>query len=102
MNKYPIVTLCGSTKFKKEFIQIQKELTLKRNIVLTLGLFGHSGEPEAWKYKNMLDDMHKAKIDLSDAIFIININGYIGESTKAEIEYAKKCNKKIKYLIENK
>lgn len=50
------------------------------------------------KTKAMLDDMHKQKIDMSDEIFVINVNGYIGESTKNEIEYAKKNGKKINYL----
>ena len=98
--KYPIITLCGSTKFKDEFLKIQKELTLKGYIVISVGLFGHSGDNEVFSdgVKEMLDDMHKAKIDLADAIFVINVDGYIGESTKNEIEYAKKHNKEIFYL----
>ena len=98
--KYPIVTLCGSTKFKDEFLKAQKELTLKGYIVISVGLFGHSGDNEVFSdgVKEMLDDMHKAKIDLADAIFVINVDGYIGESTKNEIEYAKKHNKEIFYL----
>lgn len=98
--KYPIVTLCGSTKFKDEFLKTQKELTLKGYIVISVGLFGHSGDNEVFSdgVKEMLDDMHKAKIDLADAIFVINVDGYIGESTKNEIEYAKKHNKEIFYL----
>lgn len=109
MNKYPVITLCGSTKFKDEFLKIQKELTLKGNIVISVGLFGHSGDIEVWenmdegtltKTKEMLDDMHKRKIDMCDEIFVINVGGYIGESTKSEIEYAKLNNKKINYLEE--
>ena len=98
--KYPIVTLCGSTKFKDEFLKTQKELTLKGYIVISVGLFCHSGDNEVFSdgVKEMLDDMHKAKIDLADAIFVINVDGYIGESTKNEIEYAKKHNKEIFYL----
>ena len=98
--KYPIITLCGSTKFKDEFLKTQKELTLKGYIVISVGLFGHSGDNEVFSdgVKEMLDDMHKAKIDLADAIFVINVDGYIGESTKNEIEYAKKHNKEIFYL----
>ena len=105
--KYPVVTLCGSTRFKDEYLKAQKELTLKGYIVLSVGLFGHSGDNEVWenmdegtltKTKEMLDDMHKRKIDMSDEIFVINVGGYIGDSTKSEIEYAKTNNKKIKYL----
>ena len=109
VGKYKVITLCGSTKFKEQFIRIQKELTLKGNIVISVGLFGHSGDNEVWenmdegtltKTKEMLDDMHKRKIDMSDEIFVINVGGYIGESTKSEIEYAKKTGKKINYLEE--
>ena len=104
---YKIITLCGSTKFKDDFMRVQKELTLAGNIVISVGLFGHSGDNEVWenmdegtktKTKIMLDDMHKRKIDLSDEIFVINKNGYIGESTKSEIEYAIKTGKVINYL----
>ena len=107
IKNYKIITLCGSTKFKEEFIKVQKELTLQGNIVLSVGLFGHSGDSEVWenmdegtltKTKEMLDDMHKRKIDMSDEIFVINVDGYIGESTKSEIEYANKMGKKISYL----
>jgi len=107
MTKYPVITLCGSTKFKDEYMKVQKELTLKGYIVLTVGLFGHSGDSEVWenmdegtltKTKEMLDDMHKRKIDMSDEIFVINVGGYIGESTKSEIEYAIANNKKVNYL----
>ena len=107
MKKYPVVTLCGSTKFKDEFMKAQKELTLKGYIVLSVGLFGHSGDNEVWeqmdegtktKTKEMLDDMHKRKIDMSDGIYVINVGGYIGESTKSEIEYAIKLGKKVDYL----
>ena len=106
-NKYKIITLCGSTRYKDEFLKVEKKLTLKGNIVLSVGLFGHSGDDEVWenmaegtltKTKEMLDDMHKRKIDMSDEIFVINVNGYIGESTKSEIEYATKHGKKVNYL----
>ena len=107
IKKYKVSPLCGSTKFKDEFMRVQKELTLKGNIVISVGLFGHSGDNEVWenmdegtltKTKEMLDDMHKRKIDMSDEIFVINVGGYIGESTKSEIEYAIKNNKKVNYL----
>jgi len=55
---------------------------------------------EVWteNIKKMLDDMHKRKIDMADEIFVINKNGYIGSSTKSEIEYALKTNKKVNYM----
>ena len=100
--KYEVITLCGSTKFKDDFIRVQEELTLKGKIVISVGLFGHAdnkyGNEINQEIKIMLDDIHKRKIDLSDSIYVINKNGYIGESTKSEIEYAKRSNKKIYYM----
>lgn len=100
VGKYKVITLCGSTRFKEQFLETQKLLTLKGNIVISVGLFGHSGDNEVWlkDTKQMLDDMHKRKIDVADEIFVINVNGYIGSSTKSEIEYALKTGKKINYL----
>lgn len=97
---YKIITLCGSTKFKEQYIEAQKRLTLEGNIVISVGLFGHSGDDEVWTEgtKAMLDDMHKRKIDLADEIFVVNVGGYIGESTRSEIEYAKSQGKDVKYL----
>lgn len=101
IDRYKIVTLCGSTKFRDEFIAEQKRLTLAGNIVISVGLFGHSGDNEVWteEIKEMLDDMHKRKIDIADEIFVINVGGYIGSSTRSEIEYAKQTKKIVKYLI---
>ena len=103
VGKYKVITLCGSTKFKEQFIQAQKELTLQGNIVISVGLFGHSGDNEVWTEgtKEMLDDMHKRKIDMADAIYVINVGGYIGSSTKSEIEYAKQHGREV-YYLENK
>ncbi len=101
IGKYKVITLCGSTKFKKEFENTQKQLTLAGNIVISVGLFGHSGDNEVWieETKEMLDDMHKRKIDMADEIFVINVGGYIGESTKNEIKYAKEKGKRVNYLV---
>ena len=98
--KYPVITLCGSTRFKDQFLEAQKRLTLEGNIVISIGLFGHSGDDEVWTEgtKEMLDDMHKRKIDMADEIYVINVGGYIGSSTRSEIEYAKSHGKGIRYL----
>ena len=111
VGNYPVVTLCGSTRFKDEFMQAQKRLTLEGRIVISVGLFGHSGDSEVWdgmdegtlpKTKEMLDDLHKRKIDMADGIFVINVGGYIGSSTRSEIEYALAHGKKVEYLEEEK
>ena len=100
VKNYKVITLCGSTKFKAEFMKVQKELTLKGSIVISVGCFGHSGDVVTDEQKIILDDMHKRKIDMADEIFVINVGGYIGESTKSEIEYAKSHNKKVNYLVD--
>ena len=109
MKKYPVITLCGSTRFKDEFVEVQKRLTLEGNIAISVGLFGRSGDSEVWENmdegtltatKEMLDDIHKRKIDMADSIYVINVGGYIGESTRSEIEYARNHGKEVKYLEE--
>ena len=101
IGKYKIITLCGSTRFKEEFLEAQKRLTLEGNIVISVGLFGHSGDEEVWaeNIKPMLDDMHFRKIDLADEIFVINPGGYIGASTRREIEYAHSTGKDVRYIV---
>lgn len=107
VGKYKVITLCGSTRFKEEFMKTQKELTLQGNIVISVSLFGNSADAEVWenvdeetrtKTKEMLDDMHKRKIDMADEIFVINVGGYIGESTSSEIKYAEETGKRVNYL----
>lgn len=107
VGRYKVITLCGSTRFKTAFLEAQKQLTLAGNIVISVGLFGHSGDAEVWenmpedtltKTKEMLDDMHKRKIDMADEIFVINVGGYIGSSTKSEIGYAIAAGKAVHYL----
>ena len=100
--RYKVITLCGSTRFKEQFFEAQKRLTLAGYIVISVGLFGHSGDDEVWTEgtKEMLDDMHKRKIDMADAIYVINVGSYIGTSTRSEIEYAKAAGKEVMYLEE--
>lgn len=100
VGRYKVITLCGSTRFKDEFIKTQKRLSLQGNIVISVGLFGHSGDKEVWQdgVKEMLDDMHKRKIDMADSIYVINVGGYIGSSTRSEIEYAIAHGKTVEYL----
>lgn len=100
IGSYKVVTLCGSTKFKEHYLETQKRLTLEGNIVISVGLFGHSGDDEVWTEgtKAMLDDMHLRKIDMADEVFVINVGGYIGSSTRNEIKYALDHGKEVRYL----
>ena len=100
INEFKVITLCGSTRFKDEFLEAQKRLTLEGNVVISVGLFGHSGDNEVWTegVKDMLDRQHLAKIDLADEIFVVNVGGYIGDSTRREIAYAEFKGKSIVYL----
>ena len=100
VGRYKVITLCGSTRFKEQYIAEEKRLTLNGNIVISVGLFGHSGDPEVYQGGNkvMLDDMHFRKIDMADEIFVINPGGYVGDSTRNEIRYAVETGKIVNYL----
>lgn len=97
--KRTIVCLSGSTKFKSAFEKVSAEETLAGKIVLTPGLFGHADGIEFDDATlNMFDELHRQKIDLADEVIILNVGGYIGESTQGELEYAIANGKKIRYL----
>lgn len=98
-----IVCLCGSTKFMAAFKKANLDFTLSGQIVLTVGadksdleLLQEGTLTEDIKVR--LDELHKRKIDLADEVFVLNVGGYIGESTRSEIEYAKLHEKPIRYL----
>ena len=95
-----VITICGSYKFKKEMINIAEKLTLEGNCVLMPNeLSRNSKDDYTLEEALMIDKMHKEKIKLSDAIVVVNVDGYIGSSTKNEIEYAKSLNKEIIYYV---
>lgn len=99
--KPKIVCLCGSTKFKDEFIAANFKETMAGNIVLTVGWFSHTDKKiyyPTYKEKIMLDKLHLRKIDLADEVLILNVGGYIGESTNNELQYAIQQMKKIRFL----
>ena len=98
IGNYRVVTLCGSTRFKEDFERVNRELTLAGNIVISVGCFGHAGDTFTEEQKVMLDDIHKRKIDMADAIYVINRDGYIGSSTASEIEYAMRHGKQLKFM----
>ena len=101
-----IICLCGSTRFYETFQEANYNETMAGRIVLSVGFYPHSkaksGHGEGVGHDSMekkaLDELHKRKIDLADEVFVLNVGGYIGESTRSEIEYAKAHNKPIRYL----
>lgn len=96
-----IITVCGSHKFKKEMIEITEKMALKENCMITpIELTKKNKEDYTKEQALIFDKMHKEKIKLSDAILVVNVNGYIGNSTKSEIEYAKSLNKEIIYYTD--
>ncbi len=104
--KPKVVTLCGSTRFYKEFQEAYYLETMSGKIVLSVGFYPHatseSGHGEGVGHdseqKEMLDELHKRKIDMSDEVLVLNVGGYIGESTSSEIEYAKLSGIPMRYL----
>ena len=102
MKKVKIITVCGSLRFYKEMMEITEKIELEGNCML-VPIYNPSKtskddftEEEAL----MLDKMHKERIKLADAILVVNVNGYIGDSTRKEIEFAKFLNKEIIYYTD--
>jgi hypothetical protein len=99
-----VITLCGSTRFKDEINATNARLTMQGNLVISLGVFGHVDMPDHdWTTggntdKLMLDELHRRKIDIADEIYVVNVGGYIGESTRGEIKYARAHGKIVRYL----
>ena len=97
-----IVCLCGSTRFMDAFHEQGWKLTLDGYIVLTVGVCKHAedhgGEALGQDVADKLDELHKRKIDLADYVMVLNVDGYIGDSTRAEIEYAEETNVPVTYL----
>ena len=95
-----IVTLCGSLKFQNEMMAIAEKMALDGNCILT-PVYPVSKELKRTDMQiENLKEAHFKRIELSDAIFVVNVNNYIGESTRLEIEYAKKLNKEILYYTD--
>jgi hypothetical protein len=101
--KRKIVTLSGSTKFRDQFREIERELTMEGKIVLPPAIYGKAEgikyTPEMAKH---LWELHLDKIDISDGIYVIDVDGYLGDSSKKEIAYAEKKGKSIRYYSKEK
>ena len=107
MDRFPtIVCLCGSTRFYGQFRRSDYEETMKGNIVLSVG-FSYSTNDHREsvgctpEQKLMLDELHKRKIDLANEILVLNVGGYVGESTASEIMYAISTGKTVRWLEED-
>ncbi|MEH7300912.1 hypothetical protein [Neobacillus drentensis] len=97
-----VITLCGSTKFKEQFEKANAYLTLQGNVVISLGFFEQSEGIEITKeQEELFATIHFRKIDLADEIFIIDVNGYIGSSTRKEIDYASNAGKPVRYYSQS-
>lgn len=99
MKKHKIITVCGNTKFKEKFQEIQKMLTLGGYIVISIYGFEHNDDTNLLNgsTKEMLASIHAQKIEMADEIFVIDVGGYIGPNTKREIQHAENFRKKIRY-----
>lgn len=97
-----IVCLCGSTRFHEAFQEANREETMAGRIVLTVGFFAHSADNDKGltdEQKTKLDELHKRKIDLADEVLVLNVDKYVGDSTRSEIAYAREHGKVIRYLV---
>lgn len=96
-----IVCLCGSTRFGDAWKQAYREESLAGRIVLSVGVMVHAGEEpirDNGPIKIALDQLHLRKIDLADEVLILNVGGYIGDSTRRELAYAEASGKRIRWL----
>lgn len=103
-----VVCLCGSTRFFHEFQVANFEYTMKGYIVLSVGFYAGSPDQMVAEHgegvgitpeqKVMLDELHKRKIDAADLVYVLNVGGYIGESTRSEIDYAHSIGRRVQYL----
>ena len=98
--RHEVVTLCGSTRFKEDFQKAQELLTLAGKLVISLGFFEHAeGRTITPETEALLAEIHRQRIDMSDSIFVINRDDYIGKSTASEIEYARAAGKAVKFMF---
>lgn len=95
MNSIKVVTICGSMKFQKEMVQIAEKLELEKNYAVLQCIFGDHCKHYTEKELQKLEELRFKKIEISDAIYVVNVNGYIGDATRKEIEYAQSLQKEI-------
>lgn len=92
-----VITICGSMRYSKEMMKISEELELKKGYAVIQCVYNVDGLKYEGIDASILDKIHRKRIDISDAIYVVNIDGYIGNSTKKEIEYALNSGKEVIY-----
>lgn len=95
--KVKVITICGSMRYAKEMMKISEELELKKGYAVIQCVYNVDGLKYEGVDASILEKIHRKKIDISDAIYVVNIDGYIGNSTKKEIEYAMNNGKEVIY-----
>lgn len=104
------ITLCGSSRFVDAFELANLHLSVMGHVVIGLGAYGHADHPRGARHltadgdettpvKMLLDELHRTKIRQSDAIFVVNVGGYVGTSTRREIDYARGCGKRVVWMF---
>jgi hypothetical protein len=99
-----VITLCGSTRFQADFVEVNQRLTLDGCVVISLGMFSlpglpdHDGATDDSELKKRLARVHLQKIRMADEVYIVDPGGYVGESTRREIAYAESLGKPVRYL----
>ena len=105
-----IVCLCGSTRFRSAFEIANMDETLRGNLVISVGMFGHADHPDGARFltsdgdentvvKQAIDELHFRKIDLADEVLVVNVGGYLGSSTRREIAYARLHGKTVRFMF---
>lgn len=96
MNK--IITICGSMKFQEQMIEVAKKLELEEQYIVIQCVYFDKSRILTSQEISVLNELHYRKIDISDAIYVVNVGGYMGESTQKEIEYAHSLNKEVLFF----
>ena len=95
-----VITVCGSLKFQNEIMEVAEKLN-KTGVCVLTPVYPHNKELKLSDIDiDNMKKVHFKRIELSDSIFVVNVNGYVGESTKKEIEFAKEKGKEIIYYTE--
>ena len=96
-DEFPVVTLCGPMRFREEFLRLDAELTLTGHVVLTPTALDPATELDV-EERARLGRIHLQKIAMADEVLVVNVGGYVGESTRREIEHARSRGVAVSFL----